>query len=139
LSDPHRVGEFRIGYTRIGVLEQVFERMIASGMTVEVTRRRRIVSSTSDLYTAHPNVTWEESTIDAQLSFNLSGSENFSIGAVGGVEGIIRTADPLFHLDRFDYQSKRYEVVNSPVEVRGRDGGFLLRKAGFKSVELEEP
>ncbi len=135
-TDPHRVGEFRIGYTRVGVFEPIFEGLIASGATVPVTRRRRIVSATSDLYTGHPNVSYSEEQIDAVIQFTTSSRVDLGIGAVGEIEGVIMTADPLRFLDQFDYNGKRYEVVTNPIDVRGRDWEFIYRKAGFKSIEF---
>ncbi len=139
MSDPHRIGEFRVGFSRIGVFEPIFEGFIASGATVEVTRRRRVVSETSDLYTGHPNVSYVEETIDAVVQFTTSGRVDLGIGASGQIEGIIMTADSLRMLDQFDYNSQRYEIDSSPIEVRGQYGGFLYRKAGFKQVPFMEP
>ncbi len=138
-TDPHRVGEFRIGYTRVGVFEPIFEGLIASGATVPVTRRRRIVSATSDLYTGHPNVSYSEEQIDAVIQFSGGNPVNLDVGVVGSVEGTIITADPLRHLDQFDYNGCRYEVVTNPIDVRGRDWDFIYRKMGFRQIEFENP
>jgi len=137
--DPHRIGEFRIGYSRIGVLNPLFEGWIAQKQTVEVTRRRRIVSLVSDVYTGHPVISWEESTIDAILKFNVSTTNDYGAGGIGVLDGTIQCVDPLFHLDQFDYQGERFEIMHPPRLVWGRDGGFLHRKAAFRRIELEEP
>ena len=137
-ADPHRIGAYRIGYTRIGVVEPLFERWINQNLTVEVTRRHRIVSGSSDLYTQHPNITWTESTIDVVMRLGPPGREDMDIGMLGSVDGIVKTADPLLLGDQIEYMDRRYEVHLPPIEVRGRYGGFLYRKCGIKRVEMEK-
>jgi hypothetical protein len=138
--DPHRVGESRIGYSRVGVIEPHFERIITHslGKTVQVTRRARTVGA-GDAETGHPTITWATSTIDAILNFGPSRKEDMPPGIIGHLDGVIYTADPLRYQDQFEYpvaSGVYYEVVSPCQERRGLQGGFLFRRAAFKHIEL---
>lgn len=135
--DPHIIGYFRIGYTRIGVLNPVFERMIVQGHTKEVTRKRRIVLGTRDAVTGHFVVTWQDVDIDATISLGPAARLDLIPGTVGLLDGTIITADALRQLDRVDDDISLYEVATPPMDRRGRDDGFLFRVAGLKKLELE--
>lgn len=136
--DQHRIGEYRIGYSRIGVVNPIFERKIERGLTVEVTRRKRIVGTSRDSVTGAPDITWEESTIDVILTFGPSDELDLPAGGVGVLDGVIETVDPLELEDRFVFKKTRYKVVGPMQPDYGRFGGFLCRRAGFRKVELEE-
>jgi len=104
-----------------------------------VALRRRTVQASSDLYTAHPNVSWTEVSIYAQVSMMTHRGERIDLGVVGQVDGIIRTLATLQLLDRFDVQGHRYAVTSRPVEQRDPlTGELMYRRAAFQRIELEE-
>jgi hypothetical protein len=135
--EPHRIGEFHVGYSRVGVIEPVFDDLIAQGVTVKVIRQKRIVGVPS-LTTGQPEITWEPIEIDGLFVSRGDGQQEFDAGAVGMVDVYLRTADPLFHFDRVVYEGVVYEVVAPPLEVHGLNGGFLFRRASLKRLELQE-
>jgi len=134
MSDPHILGAFRIGYSAMGVIEPLFEHWKKHGLTQSITLRQRSVSASNDLYTQHPNLTWTERTIDAVVKMGPAGRDDLDIGVAGSLDGIIKARSPLKLLDRFDFKGSRFEIISPPLEVRGRKGGLLFRKAAFKRV-----
>lgn len=137
MSDPHVLGNFRMGYAAMGVTEPLFEHWKKHNKTSTISLRQRTVSASSDLYTMHPNITWTARSIDAVVKMGPAGRDDMDLGAVGMLDGVIKARSPFKMLDRFDYKGSRYEILSTPVEVRGRKGGFLVRKAAFKRVEFE--
>lgn len=134
--DSHRIGVMRIGYSRIGVLNPVFERMIVAGITREVTRKRRDVSVTYDPVTGQPDVSWTDFTIDARIQLGPSLMDESEVGFIGHLDGMITTADPIKLLDRIVDGAVTYEINQPMQEKKGRYDGFLLRRAGLKKLDL---
>jgi len=135
--DPHIVGLFTVGSSRVGVREPYFDSIIAKDLTVEVTRKKRLLGSSQNSTTGWFTVTWEDVTIDAVVTLSRGSRQELDAGIYGSQQGIIRTADPLNAEDRIVFQGVIYVVLNPVREIR-KGEGFMHREATISKLSLAD-